>query len=74
MKEGRRLDGLKVKRRGRRYECMRTMNNQGEGLVVVCAEHCGGRCGETTPDSDHVLDKEGCLPMDQRIGLSILRV
>lgn len=59
MKEGHRLDGLKMKRRGRRYECMRTMKNQGERLVVVCAEHCGGRCGETTLDPDHVRNKEG---------------
>ena len=37
MKEGHRLDGLKMKRCGRRYECMGTMNNQGGELVVVCA-------------------------------------
>ena len=37
---------------------MRTMNNQGEKLVVVCAKHCGGRCGETALDSDHVRDRE----------------
>jgi hypothetical protein len=37
MKEGRRLDGPKMKRRGRRCEFTRTMNNQGEELVVVCA-------------------------------------
>ena len=37
MKEGRRLDGLKKKKRGRRYECTRTKNNQGVELVVVCA-------------------------------------
>ena len=36
MKEGRRLDGLKMKRRVRRRECTRMKNNQGEELVVVC--------------------------------------